>query len=121
MRAFNAHLDSPRKYAEVDHLFLKLQGISPSAISESEALARDIVTKHGGKDWMFAEGEEAESIWTDRKHAAFAGVLYGGPGSKSIPTDVWSAPFSFVSRSPLIKTRRSSVPVSKLPQLVEDV
>ncbi|VDC02991.1 unnamed protein product [Peniophora sp. CBMAI 1063] len=101
MRAFNAHLDSPRKYAEVDHLFLKLQGATINAMTESEALAREITSKHGGENWMFAEGEEAHSMWNDRKNAAFASVLYGGPGSKTIPTDV-------------------CVPVSKLPQLVED-
>lgn len=90
IRAINMHLDSPRKYAEVDHLFLKLQGISPSAMAESEALAREIVSKHGGKDWMFSEGAEALSMWNDRKNVAFASVLYGGSGSKTIPTDVWS-------------------------------
>ena len=90
MRAINTVLNSPRKYAEEDHLFLKIQGMSPTAMAESEALAREITAKHGGKDWMSAEGNEAESMWNDRKHAAFASIAYGGPGSKAIPTDVWS-------------------------------
>ena len=89
MRAINQYVGSPTKYAIADHLFLKLQGATPEAISESERLASDITAKHGGRDWTAAQGEAAQSMWNDRKNAAFASLLYGGPGVKAISTDVW--------------------------------
>ncbi|KZV67230.1 FAD-binding domain-containing protein, partial [Peniophora sp. CONT] len=103
MRALNAYHDSPKKYVVADHLFLKLQGATLNAVSDSEAMAREIAVKHGGKDWTSAQGDEAQSMWDDRKNAPYACTkLYGGPGSHAWATDV-------------------CVPVSKLPQLVEEV
>ncbi|VDC07107.1 unnamed protein product [Peniophora sp. CBMAI 1063] len=102
MRAINNHGNPQQKYAIADHLFLKIQGATQSAIDESESLAREITKKHGGENWVSAQGEAAQHLWADRKNAPYAGALYGGPGSTVWPTDV-------------------CVPVSKLPQLVEDV
>ncbi|VDC07088.1 unnamed protein product [Peniophora sp. CBMAI 1063] len=103
MRALNNYHASSDKYAIADHLFLKLQGATLGAVAESEALAREITAKHGGENWISARGDEAQSMWDDRKIAPYASAkLYGTPGAKAWATDV-------------------CVPISKLPQLVEEV
>ncbi|VDC07738.1 unnamed protein product [Peniophora sp. CBMAI 1063] len=102
MDATNMHGGSVRKYAVADHLFIKMQGPTPNSLFETAELVQEIAAQHGGSNWMLAKDrEEADSMWSDRKNAHYAGLTYGGPGSRGWSTDV-------------------CVPISKLPQLVYD-
>lgn len=89
-----------RKYDIADHLFFKLQGPTPGALSEAVDVVKRIVKKHGGdKFWPAKNEEEAERMWTDRKVGFYSALAYAGAGAKAWTTDV-------------------CVPISKLPQLV---
>ncbi|KAF9649463.1 hypothetical protein BDM02DRAFT_3230234 [Thelephora ganbajun] len=99
MGAINTYGQPIRKWPEKDSLFIKFQGPTESSISESIKLAKEITKLHGATGFQTAKDQkEAESLWTDRKNAPYAGLALM-PGCKSWPTDV-------------------CVPVSKLPQLV---
>ncbi|KAI9456006.1 lactate dehydrogenase D, isoform CRA_d [Russula earlei] len=78
-----------RQYDIADHIFFKLQGATPSALSESVEVAKEIVKTHGGDKFYFAKTQEE------------AGVIlaYAGEGAMAWSTDV-------------------CVPISKLSQLV---
>ncbi|KAI9452798.1 FAD-binding domain-containing protein [Lactarius psammicola] len=100
MRATVAAGNPARNYDIADHLFFKLQGATPGALSEAVDVVKRIVRKHGGdKFWPAQSEEEAEAMWTDRKVGFYSGLAYAGEGAKAWTTDV-------------------CVPISKLPQLV---
>jgi len=89
-----------RQYDIADHLFFKVQGATPSALSDSMDIIKKIVKKHGGdKFWPAKTQEEAETMWTDRKNGLYSTLAYAGGAAKVWSTDV-------------------CVPISKLPQLV---
>jgi len=89
-----------RQYDIADHLFFKLQGPTPGALSEAVDVVKRIVKKHGGdKFWPAKNEEEAEAMWADRKVGFYSALAYAGEGAKVWTTDV-------------------CVPISKLPQLV---
>ena len=144
MRATVAAGNPARKYDIADHLFFKLQGATPGALSESVEVVKRIVRKHGGdRFWPAKTQGEAEAVWTDRKNGLYTGLAYAGEGAKAWTTDVWcvktsthnfSAParvgfsirkshntFARAAPSPLLVLTLKifcSVPISKLPQLV---
>jgi hypothetical protein len=92
MRATKTVGNPARKYDIADHLFFKLQGATPGALSESVEVAKKIVRKHGGdKFWPAKVQEEAEAVWTDRKNVLYTGLAYAGEGAKALrlTTDVW--------------------------------
>ncbi|KAI9430533.1 FAD-binding domain-containing protein [Lactarius indigo] len=100
IRATVAAGNPARKYDIADHLFFKLQGATPGALSEAVDVVKRVVKKHGGdKFWPAQSEEEAEAMWTDRKVGFYSGLAYAGEGAKAWTTDV-------------------CVPISKLPQLV---
>jgi len=100
MRATMAVGNPARQYDIADHLFFKVQGTTPSALTESVDVIKKIVKKHGGdKFWPAKTQEEAEAIWTDRKNGLYSTLAYAGGGVKVWSTDV-------------------CVPISRLPQLV---
>ncbi|KAH9954938.1 FAD-linked oxidase-like protein [Russula dissimulans] len=100
MRATMAVGNPARQYDIADHLFFKVQGTTPSALTESVDVIKKIVKKHGGdKFWPAKTQEEAEAIWTDRKNGLYSTLAYAGGGAKVWSTDV-------------------CVPISRLPQLV---
>ncbi|KAH8992583.1 FAD-linked oxidase-like protein [Lactarius hatsudake] len=100
MRATMAAGNPARKYDIADHLFFKLQGATPGALSEAVDVVKRVVKKHGGdKFWPAQSEEEAEAVWMDRKVGFYSGLAYAGEGAKAWTTDV-------------------CVPISKLPQLV---
>jgi len=100
MRATISAGNPARRYDVADHLFFKLQGATPAALSESVEVVKKIVKKHGGdKFWPAKTREEAEAIWTDRKNGLYSCLAYAGDGAKAWLTDV-------------------CVPISELPQLV---
>ena len=79
-----------RKYEVADHLFFKLQGATPGALSEAVDVVKRIVKKHGGdKYWPAQSEEEAEAMWTDRKIGFYSALAYAGEGAKAWTTDVW--------------------------------
>ena len=90
MRATVAAGNPARKYDIADHLFFKLQGATPGALSESVEVVKKIVRKHGGdRFWPAKTQEEAEAVWTDRKNGLYTGLAYAGEGAKAWTTDVW--------------------------------
>ncbi|KAN0118676.1 FAD-linked oxidase-like protein [Russula decolorans] len=100
MRATMTAGNPARQYDIADHLFFKLQGATPAALSESVEVAKKTVKKHGGDNfWPARTQEEAEAIWTDRKNGLYSSLAYAGEGARAWTTDV-------------------CVPISRLPQLV---
>ncbi len=90
MRATMTAGNPARQYDIADHLFFKLQGATPGALSESVEVVKEIVKKHGGiKFWPARTQEEAEAIWTDRKNGLYSSLAYAGEGAKAWSTDVW--------------------------------
>jgi D-lactate dehydrogenase (cytochrome) len=90
MRATMTAGNPARQYDIADHLFFKLQGATPGALSESLEVVKDIVKKHGGINfWPARTQEEAEAIWTDRKNGLYSSLAYAGEGAKAWSTDVW--------------------------------
>ena len=90
MRAVIAVGNPARPYDVADHLFFKLQGATPGALSESVEMVKKIIKKHGGdKYWPAKTKEEADAIWTDRKNGLYSGLAYAGEGAKAWGTDVW--------------------------------
>jgi D-lactate dehydrogenase (cytochrome) len=103
-----------------DHLFFKLQGATPTAIDDAANIVQQVVKKHGGSKFKRAKTqEEGDLIWQDRKNALFTAIAYAGGDAKGWLTDVWYMfPHSFFPRD--IPDRHYSVPVSNLPQLIEE-
>jgi len=92
MRATLAAGNPARKYDIADHLFFKLQGATPGALSEAVDVVKRIVRKHGGdKFWPAQSEEEAEAMWTDRKVGFYSTLAHAGEGAKIWSTDVWCA------------------------------
>ena len=92
MRMTTATGNPARKYDIADHLFFKLQGATPAALSEAVDVVKRIVARHGGdKFWPAQSEEEADAVWTDRKNAHYSGLAYVGKGAKAWGTDVWCA------------------------------
>jgi len=79
----------PAPYPERDSLFFKFQGPTPTSLAESAAITKKIVERHGGQGFRLArDDKEAESLWSDRKNAHYAGLALVD-GAKGWPTDVW--------------------------------
>ena len=98
MRSTLAAGNPARKYDIADHLFFKLQGATPGALSESVDVVKKIVRKHGGdRFWPAKTQEEAEAVWTDRKNGLYTGLAYAGEGAKAWTTDVWCVSQSIIS------------------------
>jgi D-lactate dehydrogenase (cytochrome) len=90
IRATVAAGNPVRQYDIADHLFFKLQGPTPGALSEAVEVVKKIVKKHGGdKFWPAKTQEEAEAVWTDRKNGLYSAMAYAGDGAKAWTTDVW--------------------------------
>ena len=90
IRAVTTVGNPARPYEIADHLFFKLQGATPGALSESMEVVKKIVKKHGGdKFWPAKTQEEAEAIWSDRKNGLYFGLIYAGENAKAWATDVW--------------------------------
>ncbi|KAF8919264.1 FAD-linked oxidase-like protein [Mucidula mucida] len=100
MNAINVggYVDKP--YPVSDTLFFKIQG-SPETIKLAAKEAQAITKRHGSPRFVFAQtDQEAEDLWQNRKYALMS-TLSSVPGSRCWTTDV-------------------CVPVSKLPQLVQE-
>lgn len=90
MRAVMTAGNPARKYDIADHLFFKLQGATPGALSESVEVVKKAIKKHGGDNfWPATTQEEAEAIWTDRKNGLYSTLAYAGEGARAWTTDVW--------------------------------
>ena len=90
MRATMTAGNPARQYDIADHLFFKLQGATPGALSESIEVVKRTVKKHGGDNfWPARTQEEAEAIWTDRKNGLYSSLAYAGEGARAWTTDVW--------------------------------
>jgi D-lactate dehydrogenase (cytochrome) len=138
MRATMTAGNPARQYDIADHLFFKLQGATPGALSESLEVVKKTVKKHGGDNfWPARTQEEAEAIWTDRKNGLYSTLAYGGEGARAWSTDVWCVQLIITPRArEMACFHRSctlrvwffppanahfescSVPISRLPQLV---
>ncbi|KJA24404.1 hypothetical protein HYPSUDRAFT_136362 [Hypholoma sublateritium FD-334 SS-4] len=101
MKATNNYGKSVRKWPEKDSLYFKFQGQSPASLKETADITQRICAKHGGTGFSLARHqEEADALWLDRKNMYFSGLSLV-PGAQAITTDV-------------------CVPVSKLPQLIQE-
>lgn len=90
MHATNVSGATGNKYDVADHLFFKLQGVTPSAIDEAAQIVQKVVKKHGGSKFKRAKTqEEGDLIWQDRKNALFTALAYAGGDAKGWLTDVW--------------------------------
>ncbi|KAH8117132.1 D-lactate dehydrogenase cytochrome oxidoreductase [Phellopilus nigrolimitatus] len=89
-----------RTYPVYDSLFFKIQG-SNDAIKATAKLVQAIVKRHGSSMFQYAAtDDEAAALWEARKYALMS-VIASDPESRAWTTDV-------------------CVPVSKLPQLVQE-
>ncbi|KAM6500634.1 D-lactate dehydrogenase cytochrome oxidoreductase [Amanita muscaria] len=87
-------------YPVKDTLFFKIQG-DPTSTKLTAKTVEAIVKKHASSNFRFAAtDEEAETLWQNRKFALMS-ALQAHPGTRCWTTDV-------------------CVPVSRLPQLVQE-
>lgn len=90
MNATNVAGATGNKYDVADHLFFKLQGITPAAMDDAAKIVQRIVEKHGGSRFKLAKTqEEGDLIWQDRKNGLFTALAYAGGNAKGWLTDVW--------------------------------
>ncbi|KAI5124080.1 hypothetical protein M0805_003907 [Coniferiporia weirii] len=89
-----------RTYPVRDSLFFKIQG-NDDAVRATAKLVQAVVKRHGSSMFQFASTDgEADALWEARKYALMS-VIASEEGSRAWTTDV-------------------CVPVSKLPQLVQE-
>lgn len=108
-----------RPYPVKDTLFFKIQG-ADEAIRLTAEVVQGIVGRHGGERFEFAAtDEEAADMWKNRKYALQSSKALA-PDARCWTTDVWYVYFYRI----IIVTGYgflsgiSSVPTSRLPQLV---
>ncbi|KAF8965848.1 hypothetical protein BDZ97DRAFT_1903908 [Flammula alnicola] len=103
IRTYQNYGISSRKWLEKDSLFFKFQGPSQASLKETASVVQRIVAKHGGTGFSLAKNEkEAEDIWQDRKNLYYSGLSLV---ESRFSTEIYSK-------------NASSVPVSKLPELI---
>lgn len=119
MRATNLFGASQRTYPEVDSLFFKFQGPTQASLQETSKIVNEIVKKHGATGFALARSEkEAKDLWADRKNALYASLALL-EGARGWSTDVWSVLFPPLGVGDFVDAvYHSSVPVSRLPDLV---
>ncbi|THH06266.1 hypothetical protein EW145_g4198 [Phellinidium pouzarii] len=89
-----------QEYPIRDSLFFKIQG-NDDAVKATAKLIQAVVKRHGSKMFQFAEtDDEADALWEARKYVLMS-VIASEEGARAWTTDV-------------------CVPVSKLPQLVQE-
>lgn len=119
MRATNRFGASERTYPEVDSLFFKFQGPNQASLQETAKIVKEIVKQHGATGFELARSEkDANDLWADRKNAYYSSLALI-EGSRGWGTDVWSVLFPFRGMGKSVDAvHYSSVPVSRLPDLV---
>ncbi|TFK29816.1 D-lactate dehydrogenase cytochrome oxidoreductase [Coprinopsis marcescibilis] len=91
-------VDNP--YPVKDTLFFKIQGDSKS-IKETSKVVNEVIKRHSGSNFKFASTDaEADEMWLNRKYCLMSSIA-ANPGHRCWTTDV-------------------CVPVSRLPQLVQE-
>lgn len=112
-----------KEYPVKDSLFFKIQG-SDDIVKATTKVIQQIIKKHGSTMFTFAATDaEAATLWESRKYA-LTSTIASDPGSHAWTTDVWLVhSFRVVQRC--CKHSESncenvSVPVSKLPHLVQE-
>ena len=107
-----------RTYPARDSLFFKIQG-SNDSIKATAKVIQAIIKRHSGANFQYAAtDDEAASLWEARKYALMS-VLASEEGVRAWTTDVWYEAGLFKTENNEIKAL-FSVPVSKLPQLVQE-
>ncbi|EAU88321.2 D-lactate dehydrogenase cytochrome oxidoreductase [Coprinopsis cinerea okayama7 len=100
MQAINdaGFVDNP--YPVSDTLFFKIQGDAPT-VTQTSNVIQEVVKRHKGSNFKFASTDtEADELWLNRKYALMSSIA-ANPGYRCWTTDV-------------------CVPVSRLPQLVQE-
>ncbi|EHK25154.1 uncharacterized protein TRIVIDRAFT_54702 [Trichoderma virens Gv29-8] len=101
MKCINISKTTSRTWAEAPTLFFKFTG-TPSSIKEQIAQVQALASKAGSKTFEFARSEtEREELWSARKEALWSTMSVKKEGDR-----VW--------------TGDVAVPMSKLPQLIEE-
>ena len=89
MGAINKAGLADRKYPEMDSLFFKFQGPTPSSLAETASITRTICEKYGGSGFELAgTDKESTALWADRKAALWSGLALR-EGARGWSTDVW--------------------------------
>lgn len=101
MKFINAAGMSSRSWQEAPTLFFKFSG-TPSGVKEQIALVQAMAKKAGSKTFEFAKNQdEQDELWSARKVALWSAMSAGKEGDR-----VW--------------TGDVAVPMSRLPQLIEE-
>ena len=88
MNAVNKSGLVSQTYPVRDTLFFKIQG-DDSAIQAATKAVKDIVSRHSGSGFQFAEtDDEAELLWESRKYALMS-TIASVEGARCWTTDVW--------------------------------
>lgn len=91
MNAINKAGTTQKQFPVQDSLFFKIQGAS-EVISKVAEVLEDIVKKHAGSRFEFAQTEDhAREMWENRKMALFSSLQLES-GLRCWTTDVWFAP-----------------------------
>lgn len=88
MNAVNKSGLVSRTYPVRDTLFFKIQG-DDYAVQSAARAVKDIISRHGGTGFQFAQTEEeADTLWECRKYALMS-TIASVEGSRCWTTDVW--------------------------------
>lgn len=103
MHAINAAGSTSRQWTEAPTLFFKFSGTTSKQVDEAISAVRAQAKSNGSKSFEFARNEEeADELWQARKDA------------------LWSIMGQKVNESDHVWTTDVAVPLSKLPQIIEE-
>lgn len=125
MLATNLRGSSRRQYPVSDHLFFN--GPTCTPISETAGTVKEVVEMHRGKGWRMArDKEEGQEMWIDRKMAHYTEIAFGGVCAKC-GVRMFGEYFLLLSCGRVVLVLIlmwcliwNSVPISKLPQLLQE-
>ncbi|KAI0601423.1 hypothetical protein F4775DRAFT_542119 [Biscogniauxia sp. FL1348] len=101
MRCINKAGMTSKNWKEAPTLFFKFSGTA-SGVKEQIGIVKDMAKQTGSQSFEFAKSEEEKAeLWSARKEALWSTLAVAKPGEK-----VW--------------TGDVAVPMSRLPQLIED-
>ncbi|CAH6722181.1 D-lactate dehydrogenase [cytochrome] 1, mitochondrial [[Candida] jaroonii] len=105
MSCINASGETSRKWTEAPTLFLKIGGSNDKVVQSTVDQVKTLSSQHNSIDFQFARNdEETEELWSARKVALWSTINQGRVTDPSIK--LW--------------TTDAAVPISKLPQFLEE-
>lgn len=105
LKCVNESGGTTRKWTELPTLFFKIGGSNEDIINNLVAQLKDITSKYGNKEFLFAtDSDEKEELWAARKVALWSTIDQGKLKNENI--QLW--------------TTDAAVPISKLPQFLKE-